>query len=171
MIALPTCRYRGPRSDGNYECSSPFLFVPASGVSGEFCLSKCPYIDRSPAIEDEADLLRIREAVKRPSRTAMLSISLADQTQTFLSEMAKWIAAGRPRVSPEQQAERRAICDACEHKKVEEGRERCGLCGCYLRATSWLFGTVETPGKLELATVACPAGKWPALYPPPEKQI
>ncbi len=155
MIELPICRWRGNRTiEGHVECFSPKLRHGPNGVREELCLG-CYLCNHEPD--------------STPIVAAMPSA--ASQAQTFVGKMAKGIAAGIPRATVEQVAERKAICDACEHKKVEEGRERCGLCGCYLRATSWLFGTVEIPGKLELATVACPAGKWPALYPPPEKQV
>jgi hypothetical protein len=42
--------------------------------------------------------------------------SLVEQAVAVTSSMTKWIAAGRPRVSPEVQAERLAACCSCEHR-------------------------------------------------------
>jgi hypothetical protein len=55
------------------------------------------------------------------------------------------VAAGRsPLVSRETRAERRAVCQTCEHR---EG-VRCGLCKCFLSAITWL------------AQDKCEAGRW-----------
>lgn len=69
--------------------------------------------------------------------------------------MTRWIAAGRPRPTPEQIVNRLAACDACPHQKETKGVKRCGLCGCSLNA-SRMIGTVERPGKVEMSTEQCP---------------
>ena len=72
----------------------------------------------------------------------------------FARAAARHVAAGRPKVTPEQHAARLAVCDGppvCPEKKGNS----CRLCGCNLRLkSSW-------------ATQDCPAGKWPALTPAP----
>lgn len=103
------------------------------------------------------------DAVPPPVMAPVEMPSKVVQASTLAWELARWAAAGSPRTTPEQLAERQALCNACEFKVMEKDRERCGKCGCYLYPTSWLMGTVETPGKLELGTSECPIGRWKSL--------
>lgn len=70
----------------------------------------------------------------------------------YAADTAAWIAAGRPVVSAEVRARRRAICEACPFRTPEDA---CAKCGCPLHATA-------LGDKLERATSACPDGRWPA---------
>ena len=152
MTELLPCRWRGMvNAEGKYPCLLPGerLAVSPGGVSAETC-GRCYYRD----LDVEAD-------PPAPRPTTMPSVTA--QAVAFAAEMARWNAAGRPRTPPEQLAERAAACSACEYKVVEGGRDRCSKCGCYMQSTPWLWGTVEIPGKLELATSECPVGKWKSL--------
>ena len=139
------CRWRDdrPLPGDRYYCHSPKLIVGASGVTLDTC-KHCYLRDHTPPAPVELP-------------------SIITQAQTFLSEMTKWIASGRPRTTPTQQAERKAICDDCSDKVIVNGQDRCAKCGCNMQTTPWFFGTVETPGKLEMATSECPVGKWKSL--------
>lgn len=95
-MTLPVCRYRSPRTDDKHGCSSLFLFAPSSGVTGSFC-GKCPYVDRVPSVEEEADLLRVREGMKAqraatppgPSATDRLSNCLHRSRRPLRDERGK----------------------------------------------------------------------------------
>lgn len=78
---------------------------------------------------------------------------------------ARWIAAGRPKLSAEQINQRQEACDSCPNQVTKNGHNTCGLCGCPLGNVSYLWGSVERPGKLEMATETCPAvpSRWPEL--------
>lgn len=68
----------------------------------------------------------------------------------------RWFAAGRPRPTPDQLAERKAACEACPHLQRAANEIRCGLCGCPIDGMSFLFGLAERPGKAEMSTEVCP---------------
>ena len=82
--------------------------------------------------------------------------SLASKVSRLSKAMARWIAAGRPRVTDEQRAERLAICGGCEHRDARA--DACKLCGCRLE-----HGVAMLPSKTEMATEDCPRGKWPKV--------
>lgn len=152
-ITLPTCRWRGEQNaGGKFPCHLPGdrLSVSSDGVGPETC-SRCYYADLDVNVEVE----------QKPKQQTLPSA--ASQVASFITEMAKWIAAGKPRCTTEQIAERKAVCDNCEFKVVLQDRQRCAKCGCNLQTTPWLFGTVETPGKLEMRTTECPEGRWKSL--------
>ena len=67
----------------------------------------------------------------------------------FIKEAGKYIANGRPKVTPHQYKERLDICDGCD--KMRKSTFTCGSCGCYL-------GT-----KAEWRTTTCPEHKWPEI--------
>ena len=64
----------------------------------------------------------------------------------FIKETGKYIANGRPQVTPLQYKERLDICDTCEH--LRKTRFSCGLCGCYL-GTKAKWATTSCPDKPE----------------------
>jgi len=75
---------------------------------------------------------------------------LLTQAKTVTTATAHWIAAGSPVPTPEQLAERLAICHDCPlwDASAFAGTGRCNKCGC------------STQAKLRMATEACPEGKW-----------
>jgi len=89
------------------------------------------------------------EAAKPPSLTQQLTSAAIAYT--------RWIVAGCPRPTLEQLTDRLAACNTCPHLIGRDGGEkRCGLCGCPINKVAHLFGTVERPGKAEMATEVCP---------------
>jgi len=147
------CAYRLIRE--SFSCSGPNIMerVEEYYDPDDDCLVDCPEtITLTPGGSGGgggAMLRRNREPSHKPP-------GLLKQGASVTKAMAKWIAAGKPLVTPEQLAERTAACDACPHLRVKNGVKSCGLCGCSLAASSRLFGTVELPGKLEMATESCP---------------
>jgi hypothetical protein len=92
--------------------------------------------------------------VSRRAKTALTSRTyppLAQQATNFAGAMSRAFVAAvtgeQVLCTPEQRAEREAICEPCE--KLVNGK--CILCGCPYRK------------KLALATEDCPLGKWPKL--------
>jgi len=82
--------------------------------------------------------------IQKPSYPS--SIKMAG---SFAKESAKYIKAGRPKRSDEEQAKLMLICEKCEfyEKKTPIG-PRCRKCGCCMKIkTRW-------------ATAHCPIGKW-----------
>ena len=77
------------------------------------------------------------------------------KTANFTKAAAKHIAAGRPKATEAQVAERFAICDVCEH--LVRDKMECGKCGCGITS---VVGPVS---KLSWADSKCPAGKWHAV--------
>lgn len=61
--------------------------------------------------------------------------------------IAKYIAAGCPRVTEQIYTERLTICGECNLCR----RGKCLNCGCYVER------------KAKMATEACPLAKWPAV--------
>ena len=83
-------------------------------------------------------------------RTAKPGVSLAAKARNFATSAAKHLAAGMPRATEEQVAERFAICQACEHF---DGKA-CRKCGCpIVREKQYI-------SKLSWAKESCPVGKW-----------
>jgi hypothetical protein len=71
---------------------------------------------------------------------------LAKQITNVTLATLKWVAAGRPIRSKEEQAAILETCKGCEFYMLDKGR--CSKCGCYLKQ------------KIKMATEACPVGKW-----------
>jgi len=65
---------------------------------------------------------------------------------SFCTEKAKWLAAGMPERTQEQQAECLATCGQCEH--FDAAKVKCLECGCNLTDA------------VKMATKRCPLGKW-----------
>lgn len=77
-------------------------------------------------------------------------ISLPQKVGNFAASAAKHLAAGMPRATDEQVAERFAICQQCEHF---DGKA-CKKCGCpVVRERKFV-------SKLSWANESCPVGKW-----------
>lgn len=76
--------------------------------------------------------------------------TLTQRVATFAASVASHIAAGMPRATDEQIAERFAICQGCEF--LSGGA--CSKCGCPVQR-EWKFIS-----KLSWANESCPVGKW-----------
>lgn len=76
------------------------------------------------------------------------------QALGFVQALQRWQAAGRPRPSPEELAQRQAACRACPYHNA--AANKCGRCGCDLDSQPILFGLVDRPGKLDMASEECP---------------
>lgn len=70
--------------------------------------------------------------------------SLATQAANLAGAVVRFVASGLEQATPEQQAERAAVCRGCEEFK--DGR--CRHCGCHLAL------------KIRAASEHCPLGKW-----------
>jgi hypothetical protein len=75
---------------------------------------------------------------------------LTQRVANFAASAAKHVAAGMPRCTDEQIAERFAICQGCEF--LSGGA--CSKCGCPVQRESRYIS------KLSWATESCPVGKW-----------
>jgi hypothetical protein len=77
-------------------------------------------------------------------------VSLVQQAVNFVTSAAKHVAAGMPRATDEQVAERFSICQGCE---FYDGKA-CTKCGCpVVREKQFV-------SKLAWADSECPVGKW-----------
>jgi hypothetical protein len=77
-------------------------------------------------------------------------VSLIQKAANFATSAAKHVAAGMPRATDEQVAERFAICQGCEF--LSGGA--CSKCGCpVVRQAKFI-------SKLSWAAESCPVGKW-----------
>lgn len=150
MTDLPACRWRGKETNGRFPCSSPRLNVLTGTVSSDTC-RRCEVVDLGP--------LEKRETPRIASEP-----SLARQAWSFSRAYARWQKAGRPRPTKEQRAEREDACRACPNF-AEDPQPRCRLCGCQMKNRTALFGAVEIPGKLDMATEVCPdnPSRWKSL--------
>lgn len=75
-----------------------------------------------------------------------------DRLPQLLSDGAAWLAAGAPLVSPETLAERKRVCESCDHWRPIAGSSdtmHCAACKCLAM-------------KLAFATSLCPLNKWAA---------
>lgn len=175
------CKFRPPeeKSPGRYNCEHPSLSVSASGVTLEFC-SGCPYRNRDPLPRVVKEVNQTEEQ-KRKSDEERLTLGLnPEQSKSFLGWLGhealrgisfvkayrRWWKAGCPIPTSEQVAERKAACEICPHLQGKGSPEaKCGLCGCPIGRTGFLFGTAERPGKAEMSTEVCPDSppRWKAL--------
>ena len=71
--------------------------------------------------------------------------SAAQQAKNFIGEAGRFIASGFVFAEKELVAKRVQICDDCQYLI---GRERCSLCGCFMKL------------KAKLGSSSCPAKKW-----------
>jgi len=77
---------------------------------------------------------------------------LATRGRNYASALAKWLAAGRPKRSPQEVAELRAICRDCSYFRADNCTHE--KCGCRVGAAGRLGD------KLTWKTESCPVGKW-----------
>lgn len=76
-------------------------------------------------------------------------LGIWQKLKNLTGAVATQVMAGNPKASPEVQAERKAICQVCEHLRGNT----CQLCGCGLDLKrSW-------------ATSSCPDKRWSAVEP------
>jgi len=87
-----------------------------------------------------------RPKLKTKSKTP----GLAAKAANFATSAAKHVAAGMPKATEAQIAERFAICQTCEHY---DGKA-CKQCGCPVVREKKFFS------KLSWANESCPVGKW-----------
>jgi hypothetical protein len=73
-----------------------------------------------------------------------------DQLLSLATAVGKFVGNGAPIVPKEILAERKSICEQCEHwnSKAFRNTGRCKICGC----STW--------AKLRMATEKCPLNKW-----------
>ncbi len=65
--------------------------------------------------------------------------------------LIRWTASGFVVTSQTEQANRRSICQVCEHHDTVH--DKCNECNCFLAA------------KIRMATEACPLGLWESTIP------
>lgn len=75
---------------------------------------------------------RTPDAQLKANTPAAVPPPVVYQAVTVVGATARWFAAGRPKRTPEQLAEVRAICSACPHWDPAGwlGKGRCRKCGC-----------------------------------------
>lgn len=79
------------------------------------------------------------------------------QVASYGKSVAKWELAGRPTRSQEEIERALAICKSCPLYRGNDGRPRCGLCGCSINS---LRNGLKN--KIAMATEHCPLDppKW-----------
>lgn len=88
-----------------------------------------------------------REILPREHFTGHVKASAGDMAKGLLRTAA--LAAANGRVTAEVREERLKTCIECPH--FIEGKARCSLCGCFMKAKTWVKAD---PNQL------CPAKKW-----------
>jgi len=112
----------------------------------------CPFcgMDRITPHAEEKHYCGITQtgSTLRTAPTAAPSVFI--RATNFAASAARHLAAGMPRATEKQVAERFAICQTCEHF---DGKA-CRQCGCpVVRARQYV-------SKLSWADSECPVGKW-----------
>jgi hypothetical protein len=106
----------------------------------------CHRIDPGRAIWKPGNMDALRrstlESLGRPVPESFPTLAI--QSRNLVFAVGRFVAGGMERTTPEQIAERMAICRGCEN--FRDGR--CLLCGCRLSL------------KISMATEHCPIGKW-----------
>jgi hypothetical protein len=101
-------------------------------------------------VSQDGDKITVDETHPAYPRTAKPGLTLPQKVANFATSAAKHLAAGMPRATEEQVAERFVICQACEHF---DGKA-CRKCGCpIVREKQYI-------SKLSWAKESCPVGKW-----------
>jgi hypothetical protein len=101
-------------------------------------------------VSEDGERITVDETHPAYPRTPKPGLTLTEKARNFATSAAKHIAAGMPRATAEQSAERFAICQGCEHF---DGHA-CRKCGCpVVRERKFL-------SKLSWAGESCPVGKW-----------
>lgn len=105
---------------------------------------------RACIVSEDGDQITVDEThLAYPAKTKP-GVSLPQKAANFAKSAAKHLAAGMPRCTDEQVAERFAICQGCEHF---DGKA-CRQCGCsVVRERKFV-------SKLSWANESCPVGKW-----------
>jgi hypothetical protein len=119
---------------------------PMVGRLYELCSGNCP--TERPCPPELCERYRIMWDNK-PAAGETTEPGFVSKALSFGSALVAHAATGFERVPPEVHAERRALCDACEHHNPDN--DTCRKCGCYLSRLG---------GKLAMASEACPIGKW-----------
>lgn len=117
---------------------------------------------RQPSTEDRPRPVQMppdrSEQVKAHGPEAVEAWSLIRQTQSLAAEATKWVLAGCPLRSEDEQQAIEAICAACPKRVAIESGIACGICGCAVAR--------KDPGehslKIKMATTHCPDK--PALW-------
>lgn len=86
------------------------------------------------------------EKVRAKCKLSPQEPTLAKKTFKVTEAYTRWVIAGFPKRTEEEQAEIRAICNACPLYNTE--KDKCTKCGCNLKR------------KIPIGTEACPEGKW-----------
>ena len=87
---------------------------------------------------------------RRAARASSGSPPLLERMGNFAKAAVSHVAAGAPRCTDEQVADRHAICTACEYFAANV----CTKCGCGIsRERAYI-------SKLHWADQSCPVGKW-----------
>lgn len=84
--------------------------------------------------------------------------SLATKAINASVALVKAVANGFRKTPLDVLESRKAICGACELNKDNVCHHQ--KCGCFLTSERILFGTVNRPGKLEVASESCPLGRF-----------
>jgi hypothetical protein len=101
-------------------------------------------------VSQDGDKITVDETHPAYPRTEKPGLTLSQKVANFATSAAKHLAAGMPRATDEQVAERFAICQSCEHF---DGKA-CRKCGCpIVREKQYI-------SKLSWANESCPVGKW-----------
>lgn len=104
--------------------------------------------DRSTLVERYAAIRAAKAAA--PAAPPITGPSFFEKAGNFATSAARHVAAGAPRCTDEQVAERHAICVACEYF---DGKA-CTKCGCPVsRERAYI-------SKLSWAGESCPVGRW-----------
>jgi hypothetical protein len=105
---------------------------------------------RACIVSQDGDRITVDETHPAYPAKAKPGLSLPQKVANFARSAARHVAAGMPRATDEQVAERFAICQGCEHF---DGRA-CRQCGCpVVRERQFV-------SKLSWAGESCPVGKW-----------
>lgn len=97
--------------------------------------------------QPKATLNKKERAVRTPT--------ILQQAWSYLDATKLWRANGAQKVSEEQYAERKSICEGCEHLETIASLKRCGLCKCFIAAKA---ARITKPGESD-----CPIALWPVL--------
>lgn len=101
-------------------------------------------------VAQDGDKITVDQTHPAYPRERRPGVSLVTKARNLAASAAKHLAAGMPRATDEQVAERFAICQRCEHY---DGHA-CRQCGCpVVRERKFI-------SKLAWAGDSCPVGKW-----------
>jgi hypothetical protein len=105
---------------------------------------------RACIVRQDGDQITVDETHPAYPAQPKPGVSLPQKVANFAASAAKHLAAGMPRATDEQVAQRFAICQGCEF--LSGGS--CSKCGCpVVRQANFI-------SKLSWAGESCPVGKW-----------